>query len=64
LNLIHEGEGEFLSELCRSYRQNKAGFKLDELLKIAPGMIKKCYNTIEIIYKEILTEAYWRIEYD
>jgi len=27
-------------------------------------MTKKCYNSIEMIYKEVLTEAYWKKEYD
>ena len=39
-------------------------FKSDELLNIAPVMIKKCYSSIELIYKEILTENYWKDEYD
>jgi len=27
-------------------------------------MTKKCYNSIEMVYKEVLTEAYWKKEYD
>ena len=64
LDLIHEDEEDFLSRNCRSYMEKKVGFKPEQLLKIAPAMIKKCYNTIEMIYKEILTESYWRVEYD
>lgn len=26
-------------------------------------MIRKCYNSIEMVYKEVLTEAYWKREY-
>lgn len=42
----------------------RPGFVADELLKLTPVMTKKCYNVIEMVYKEILTEAYWRQEYD
>ena len=31
---------------------------------MCPSMIRKCYNSIEAIYKESLTEMYWRIEYE
>ena len=61
---MQDDDAEVINKLCRSYRQKKHGFKQEELLKIAPVMIMKCYNTIEMIYREILTEAYWRIEYD
>ena len=27
-------------------------------------MIRKCYNSIETIYKEVLTDVFWRVEYD
>ena len=63
-SLIHEEECDFLFKLIRSYKVKKPGFKPDEILKLTPIMIKKCYNTIELIYKETLTDQYWRIEYD
>ena len=31
---------------------------------MTPSMTKKCYASIEAIYKELLSEDYWRIEYD
>ena len=31
---------------------------------MTPSMTKKCYASIEAIYKELLSENYWRIEYD
>ena len=31
---------------------------------MTPSMIKKCYSSIEMVYKEILTENYCRIEYE
>lgn len=53
-----------MNKLIRNYKVKKLGFRPDELLKLVPIMTKKCYNTIEMIYKEVLTERYWRIEYD
>ena len=51
-------------KLIRNYKMKRSGFKPEELLRIAPTMIKKSYGTIEAIYKEILTESYYKIEYD
>jgi len=64
MDLIHDDETEYLQKMTRSYRLKRPNFKPEELFKMTPIMIKKCYNTIEMIYKEILTEKYWRIEYD
>ena len=63
-NLIHEDEIEFLTKLIRNYKMKKPNFKVEELLKMVPAMSKKCYNSIEMIYKEVLTDEYWRHEYD
>lgn len=50
--------------MIRNYKVKKTTVAADEVLHIVPQMIKKCYNTIEMIYKEMLTNDYWRIEYD
>ena len=31
---------------------------------MTPSITKKCYSSIEAIYKEFLTEDYWQLEYD
>ena len=38
--------------------------KSEELLNLVPSMTKRAYKSIETIYEEILSEGYWRIEYD
>ena len=62
--LMRDDEVEFLHRLIRGYRFKKPNFNLDELMRMIPSMTKKCYNSIEMVYKEILTEAYWRKEYE
>ena len=62
--LLQDDESDFLLKLIRNYRSKRTGFKPEELMRITPQMTKKCYNSIELIYKEMLTENYWREEYD
>lgn len=62
--LITEDHYEYVTKLIRNYRGKKPNCAIDELLRLVPQMTRKCYNTIEMIYKEILTTEYWRIEYD
>ena len=62
--MIHDDEAEFVAKLIRSYKSKKPSFKTDELLRMVPSMTKKCYNSIELIYKEVLTDNYYRIEYE
>lgn len=62
--LMRDDETEFLFRMIRGYRFKKTSFNLEELMKMIPSMTRKCYNSIEMIYKEILTDAYWRLEHD
>ena len=61
---MRDDEAEILQKMIKKYRMNKSGFKLDDLMKMVPIMVRKCYNSIEMVYKEVLTEAYWKVEYD
>lgn len=62
--MILEDEAQYLNKLIRGYRFRKSWFKIEELVSVLPVMTQKCFHTIEMIYKEILTEAYWEIEYE
>ena len=63
-NLLSDDEAELLYKLIRGYKGKRSSFKPEELLRMTPSMTKKCYASIEAIYKELLSEDYWRIEYD
>ena len=63
-NLLQEDEADLFSRLIRSYKSRRAGFKPDELLRMTPSITKKCYASIEALYKEFLTESYSHLEYD
>ena len=63
-SFVTDDEQDYLLKLIKNYKLKRSGFKPEELLRMAPSMIKKSYCTIEAIYREILSEAYWRIEYD
>lgn len=62
--MIHDDEIDFLGKLIRNYKIKKGNVKVEELFKMVPSMVKKCYNSIEVAYKEMLSDEYWRIEYD
>ena len=62
--MMHDEESEHLLRQIRNYKMKKPNFNNDELLKMAPPMTRKCYNSIEMVYKEVLTETYWKLEYD
>jgi len=62
--MMRDDETEFLFRLIRGYRFKKPNFSLEELTKMIPSMTRKCYNSIEMVYKEVLTLQYWRLEYD
>ena len=62
--LLGNDEAEFLLRMIRGYKMRKAGFKIDDLLKTMPKMTRKCYNSIELAYQELLSESYWKIEYE
>ena len=61
---LRDEEAELMIKMIRGYRFKKPSFKLDELLRLLPSFTKKCYNSIEMVYKEVLTETYWKKEYD
>lgn len=61
---MRDEESEYLHKLIRGYRFKKASFKLDELVKMLPSMTRKCYSSIEMVYKELLTDSYYKKEYD
>lgn len=63
-HLISDHETEHLHKLIRGYRFKKSTFKIEDMVKVLPIMTKKCYSSIEMVYKEILTETYWKKEYD
>ena len=63
-DLLTDDETDFLQKLLKSFRQKKSNKQNEQLLKMTPSMIKKCYSSIEMVYKEILTENYCRIEYE
>lgn len=64
-HLLHDDEAEFLSKLIKSYKSKKASHdRTNELLRMVPAMTKKCYTSIEVIHKEVLTENYWKLEYE
>ena len=62
--LINDEEADYMFKLIRNAKLKKTGIQVDDLLKMCPSMIRKCYNTIELIYKEILTEVFYRVEYE
>ena len=53
-DLIHDDEIDFLGKLIRNYKVKKGNIKAEELFKMVPSMIRKCYNSIETVYKETL----------
>ena len=62
--LMNDEESDFLLKLIRNAKLKKNGIQVEDLLKMCPSMIRKCYNSIELIYKEVLTDIFWRVEYD
>lgn len=62
--LMNDDESDFLFKLIRNAKLKKTGVQVEDLLRMCPSMIRKCYNSIEAIYKEVLTDYFWRVEYD
>ena len=62
--LMNDEEADFLFKLIRNAKLKKLGIQVEDLLKMCPSMIRKCYNSIETIYKEVLTDVYWKVEYE
>ena len=62
---LRDLESQYLHKQIRKFRSKKSEVGLEEFMKdVYPVMIAKCYSTIHMIYKEALTEVYWKREYD
>ena len=62
--MFKDDEIDTIQKQIRSFRVQKDMVKADELLDQVPRFTKRAYHTLEYIYKEILSEQYYKLEYD
>ena len=61
---MQEDEIDFLLKAITGYKNRRQNSNGQDLLAMVPIMTKKCHETIRAIYQEILSETYWRVEWD
>lgn len=63
-DIVKTDEIDYFHRLIRNFKGKKPNFDPAHIMKASGPMIKKCYKTMEVIFRDTLTEKYWRIEYD